>query len=85
MNDNTLPEEDRNQLGMRQPDWDALAAGDAAASFSQMNGQKSQDPATEDEEDDNPFQESDEALPDDREERALDRDPSKEGSRFGEV
>lgn len=84
MNDNTLPEEDRNQLGMRQLDWDAFAAGDTAA-FSQMDGQKSQDPAADDEEDDNPFQDSDEALPDDREERALDRDPSKEGSRFGEV
>ncbi|RWM15602.1 MAG: hypothetical protein EOR72_12770 [Mesorhizobium sp.] len=37
------------------------------------------------EDDDNPFQDSDEALPDDEEERVLSKDPSKEGSRFDEV
>lgn len=37
------------------------------------------------EDDDNPYEESDEALPDDREERALDRDNSKERPRFDEV
>ncbi|WP_292421917.1 hypothetical protein [Mesorhizobium sp.] len=37
------------------------------------------------EDDDNPYQESDEALPNDEEERSLARDPSKEGSRFDEV
>mgnify|MGYP004512197849 CR=1 FL=1 len=35
--------------------------------------------------DDNPYQESDEALPDDDEERSIARDNSREGSRFGEV
>lgn len=34
---------------------------------------------------DNCYQESDEALPDDREERTLTRDPSREGGRFDEV
>lgn len=38
-----------------------------------------------DEDDDNPYQESDEALPDDLEEAVLGKDPSKEGSRFDEV
>ncbi len=38
-----------------------------------------------DEDDDNPYQESDEALPDDLEEAVLRKDPSKEGSRFDEV
>ena len=37
------------------------------------------------EDDDNPFQESDEALPNAREEAALRRDPSKEKDRFGEI
>lgn len=38
-----------------------------------------------DEDDDNPYQESDEALPGDLEEAVLRKDPSKEGSRFDEV
>lgn len=37
------------------------------------------------EDDDNAYQNSDEALPDDAEERVISRDPSKEGSRFDEV
>lgn len=37
------------------------------------------------EDDDNPFQESDEALPDDVEEMVLDKDPSRQGSRFDEI
>ena len=37
------------------------------------------------EEDDNPYQESDEALPDDKEEAAIRRNPSREGGRFDEV
>ncbi|MGE0230385.1 MAG: hypothetical protein AB7O39_15820 [Flavobacteriaceae bacterium] len=35
--------------------------------------------------DDNPYNESDEALPDDKGERALRRNPSREGGRFDEV
>lgn len=37
------------------------------------------------EDDDNPYQESDEALPDELEEAVLQKNPSKEGSRFDEV
>jgi len=37
------------------------------------------------EDDDNPYQENDEALPDELEEAVLRKDPSKEGSRFDEV
>lgn len=37
------------------------------------------------ENDDNPCQNSDEALPEDGEEAAITRDPSREGSRFDEV
>ncbi len=34
---------------------------------------------------DDPYQESDEALPDDAEERVIDRNPSREGGTFDEV
>ncbi|TKT69720.1 hypothetical protein [Aquamicrobium sp. LC103] len=37
------------------------------------------------EDDDNPYQESDEALPDDADERVLSRNPGKEGSKFDDV
>lgn len=35
--------------------------------------------------DDDPYQESDDALPDDVEEKVLDRNPSREGGKFDEV
>ncbi|GAK71640.1 hypothetical protein RRU01S_19_00450 [Agrobacterium rubi TR3 = NBRC 13261] len=35
--------------------------------------------------DDDPYQESDDALPDDDEEKVLDRNPSMEGGKFDEV
>jgi hypothetical protein len=35
--------------------------------------------------DDNPYQESDEALPDDEEEAAINRNPSRQGGRFDEI
>ncbi|MES5097477.1 hypothetical protein ABUK73_04525 [Agrobacterium sp. BA1120] len=35
--------------------------------------------------DDDPYQESDDALPDDVEEKLLDRNPSREGGKFDEV
>jgi hypothetical protein len=75
-----------------RPDWDALQAGipdsinpDEAKERSRANGgvEKSGDLAEEN--DDNAFQGSDEALPDDREERAIWRDPDREGSRFDEI
>jgi len=37
------------------------------------------------EDDDNPYQNSDEALPEDEEERAISNDPGREGTRFDEV
>ena len=39
----------------------------------------------ETESEDDPYQESDEALPDDAEERVIDRNPSREGGAFDEV
>lgn len=74
---------------LEQTDWDALAEETAPARSIPENGDIRYDegeplPSLE-EEDDNPYQESDEALPDDKEERALDRNLSKEGGRFDEV
>ena len=37
------------------------------------------------ESEDDPYQESDEALPDDEEERVIDRNPSREGGAFDDV
>jgi len=74
---------------IEQQDWDGLegtkvlpdsvvvenGAGDAT----EVEG------TVPEEDDDNAYQNSDEALPDDQEERVLSRDPSKEGNRFDEV
>jgi hypothetical protein len=77
---------------IEEQDWDAVETGQIVPESAPENGdirypdetiQKSGDQPDED--DDNPYQESDEALPDDSEEAALTRDPSKEGSRFDEV
>ncbi|MDI6025017.1 hypothetical protein QBK99_02160 [Corticibacterium sp. UT-5YL-CI-8] len=80
-----LPEDNEPMDDAAQADWDALA--DEEVSLDQLSeaGDIRQDPAREEEDDDNPMQDSDEALPDDEDERVLTRDPSKEGSRFGEV
>ena len=68
---------------IEEQDWDVL--GGTRIPPVTINGDL-QDPAElAEEDDDNPFQESDDALPDDEEERALSRDPSREGSRFDEI
>jgi len=74
--------------GIEQQDWDALEGGRILPDSVATNGDPGDDAeaqgALPEEDDDNPYQESDEALPDDEEERVLSRDPSKEGSRFDE-
>jgi hypothetical protein len=73
--------------GIEQQDWDALEGSPILPDSVATNGDpdaKAQGVLPE-EDDDNPYQESDEALPDDEEERVLSRDPSKEGSRFDEA
>ncbi|MEZ2333911.1 hypothetical protein AB6802_29720 [Mesorhizobium sp. RCC_202] len=74
---------------IEQQDWDAFE-GDKALPDSPTTEEGAPDlreteGALPEEDDDNPYQDSDEALPDDEEERALKRDPSREGSRFDEV
>jgi hypothetical protein len=81
--DSLIPKELLDELGLTRPyDPESTAASlseEAEAAGGEPDG------SLPEVNDDNPFQESDEALPDEAEERALDRDPSKEGSRFGEV
>jgi hypothetical protein len=74
---------------IEQQDWDAVEGARILPDSVAVNGdlQDAAEPQGDlpEENDDNPFQDSDEALPDDEEERVLSKDPSKEGSRFDEV
>ena len=74
---------------IEQQDWDALEGGRILPDSVAVNGDPQDDAEAEgnlpEEDDDNPFQDSDEALPDDEEDRVLSKDPSKEGNRFDEV
>lgn len=76
---------------IEQQDWDAIEAGEIEPvsvpdngdlRYGEAEGGESGELPGEDE--DNPYQESDEALPDDEEEAAISRNPSREG-RFDEV
>lgn len=74
---------------LEESDWDAIEAGEMEPTDTPANGdirfreQKPGDLPGED--DDNEDQESDDALPDDGQERVLARDPGREASRFDEV
>ncbi|CDX22520.1 conserved hypothetical protein [Mesorhizobium sp. ORS 3324] len=74
---------------IEQQDWDALEGGKIQPDSVAVDGDPQDDVEPKgtlpEEDDDNAYQESDEALPNDEEERALSRDPSKEGTRFDEV
>jgi hypothetical protein len=76
---------------IEQQDWDAIQSGEIAPESVPADRDISYPPSTversgdlPEEDDDNPYQESDEALPDDVEEAALARDPSKERSQSGD-
>lgn len=74
----------------RQQDWDALRGarilpdGADEESLPDTTGVEKEGglPA---EDDDNPYQDSDDALPDDAEEAAIGRDPARRGGPFDEV
>jgi len=69
-------------------DWEELEGADLLPAGAPENGDfRPQHSSGEEpeEDDDNPYQDSDEALPEDSEEQALTRNPSKEGGRFDEV
>lgn len=74
---------------LEQQDWEGLEGTDLAPESAPENGdlRYEDEPSGElpGEDDDNPFQDSDEALPDDSEEQVLRRDPQKRGTRFDEV
>ncbi|WP_411970234.1 hypothetical protein [Mesorhizobium sp. BH1-1-4] len=67
---------------IEQQDWDALAGAKILPDDVEVEDEA--DGELPEEDDDNAYQESDEALPDDVEEAVLSRDPSREGGRFDE-
>lgn len=80
--------------GLEEQDWDAIESGggesgaitpDSLPENGDFRYEPEDDGELPEEEDDNAYQNSDEALPDDREERAIARDPSREGGRFDEI
>ena len=72
---------------IEEQDWAALEGSSILPDSVAGNGDPQDEAEGElpEEDDDNPFQQSDEALPDDEGERALSRDPSRQGSRFDEI
>jgi hypothetical protein len=75
--------------GLEQGDWDAIEAGKMEPTDTPANGDfrfpEEKSGKLPGEDDDNEYQESDEALPDDSEERTISRNPAHDGSRFDEV
>ncbi|WP_246676987.1 MULTISPECIES: hypothetical protein [unclassified Mesorhizobium] len=71
-----------------QQDWDAIKGAkilpDSVSDDDDEPSDIEKDGELPEEDDDNAYQNSDEALPDDDEERAIGRDPSREGRRFDE-
>lgn len=63
--------------------YDALSNGNIPSEVEMAEQARSGE--TEEEDDDNAYQESDEALPNDTEEAVINRDPSREGGRFDET
>lgn len=74
---------------LEEQDWDAIESGAVRPDSIPENGDLRYDiersGKAPGEDDDNAYQNSDEALPEDGEEAAITRDASKEGGRFDEV
>lgn len=72
-----------------QQDWGALRSGRGRPNASDTEGARSFDknPHGElaEEDDDNPYQKSDEALPGDEEEKVISHNPSREGGVFDDT
>ncbi len=85
----TDTDRDVNGPQIEQTDWDAIVAGEMEPTDTPANGdiRFPEHVAGElpGEDDDNEYQKSDEALPDDREERAIARNPGKEEGLFDDV
>jgi hypothetical protein len=87
-NDQIEPQaEDAENFALQ--DWDAIVTGTlvpGSLPLDELGGEDQPEPGElPEEDDDNPYQNSDEALPEDPEEAALRRNPSKEGGLFDEV
>ena len=78
---------------IEQQDWDAVAGADIEPASRPGNADLRYDVEQgiegqgdlPGEDDDNAYQESDEALPDDEDEASISRNPAKQGGRFDEV
>lgn len=73
---------------LQQADWDEIQSGIVIREdlpIDEMDEEGPLEGELPEEDDDNPYMESDEALPDDLEERAIRRNPSREGGTFDEV
>lgn len=79
----TRTDEQTGSPDIASADWDAVAGGETDAERLSENGDFRYEEGAQapEEDDDNPFGESDEALPDDREERAIGRDNARSGER----
>lgn len=80
---------DNGNPALSREDFQDIGDPDLQPSDAPSNGDlrfEDDDPSGElpGEDDDNEYQESDEALPDDEEERAIARNPGREGGRFDE-
>ena len=75
-------------MPIETPDLDDIGTGEAEMQADDelaILGERQVEPddaGLSEEDDDNPYQESDEALPDDEEEAEISRDPEREGHRF---
>lgn len=67
-----------------QQDWDAIKGAKILPDSAEEDGIE-KDRELPDEDDDNAYQDSDDALPDDAEEAAIKRDPARRGGPFDEV
>jgi hypothetical protein len=82
------PREPAPDMPIETQDWDDIGgeevevqADDELAILGERQVESADTGLSEDD-DDNPYQESDEALPDDEEEAEITRDPEREGHRF---
>lgn len=68
-----------------QLDWDLIGSEPVTTDDEDVPAEGEQPGDLPEEDDDNPYQESDEALPDDAEEKVIDRNPEREETRFDDL
>ncbi len=83
------PREPASRTPIETQDWDDIGAeevdvlaDDELAILGERQVESEDAGGLSEDDDDNPYQESDEALPDDEEEAEIARDPEREGHRF---